>query len=192
MTRAPRRGRAVPALVLAVALALTGCAAATPDLATDAAARLQQEVLAVSTASAGGSLDEALAGLDTTEDELDAALAADEISPKRYRQVREAIRLVRSDLDEAVAAAKAKAEADAAAAESQRQAALAQQIADLQNQQNQQAADAAAAEDSSGDSSAGDSSDDWNSGDSGDSAPPGKSKSDPKTKTDKDGKGKGK
>ncbi|BDZ44161.1 hypothetical protein [Naasia aerilata] len=132
--------RLLSAAVLAAVLTLAGCAPA-PDLAADAAGRLQQQVLAVSTASAGGRLDEALAGLDQTEKELDAALAAEEISPKRYREVREAIRLVRADLDAAVAAA-AQAQADAAAAaEAQRQAELAQQLAD------QQAAEEAAAED---------------------------------------------
>lgn len=131
----------LPAVVLAITLTLAGCAPAQPELATDAAARLQQEVLAVSTASADGKLEDAVAALDQTEKELDAALAADEISPKRYREVRDAIRLVRGDLNDSIAAAKAKAEADAAAAEAQREAELAQQIQDLQNQQDQQAAD---------------------------------------------------
>jgi hypothetical protein len=128
--------------VLAVALVLAGCAPQ-PDLTDSAAQELQGQVLAVSTAAAGGSLEEALTALDAAEQELDAALAAEEVTPARYREIRDAIRLVRADLEAGIAKAQAEAQAQAEAEQAARDAELAQQLQDLQAQQ---AAEQAAAE----------------------------------------------
>jgi hypothetical protein len=124
-------------LALALSLTLAGCAPA-PELTTSAAERLQEQVLAVTTAASEGRLPAAVTALDAAEADLDRAFDRNEVSPDRYRQILDALRLVRADVDAAIE----KAEADAEAA---REAELAKQIADLQAQQ-QAAAEQAAAE----------------------------------------------
>ncbi|WP_210478997.1 hypothetical protein [Naasia sp. SYSU D00948] len=126
--------RILAGVALAVSLSLAGCASS-PELTVSAADRLQQQVLAVTTAAAEGRYADARAALEVTVQDLEAAVDAEEVSPTRYREILAAVRLVRADLEAAAAAA-------AAAEQAQREAELQQQL----EAQQQAAAEAAAAQ----------------------------------------------
>lgn len=106
---------------------LVACGGTAPELETDAAAQLQQRVLAVTTAAAGNDPAKALKSLDQLSSELDAAAAAGEVSFKRHQSISVAIDSVRTGLTAAqtakksAAAAAAKAAAAKAAAEAPKQ-----------------------------------------------------------------------
>jgi L-fucose mutarotase/ribose pyranase (RbsD/FucU family) len=92
----------VLAVVLAVGLALTGCAQSGSD-ADFAAEELQRQVLDVTTASAEQNYSEALVRLAELEASVKDDLARGEISQARYESVMAAIELVRADLEAAAA-----------------------------------------------------------------------------------------
>ncbi|MCU1438438.1 MAG: hypothetical protein JWP66_1525 [Naasia sp.] len=112
-------------IVLAGVLLLAGCAPQ-PDLVPSAAARLQNEVLAVSTAAAENRLADALTELDAVRVRLDAARDADLVTQERYLQILTAIAGVRADLETAIAEAERLA-AEEAARIAREQAAAAEQ-----------------------------------------------------------------
>ncbi|MGN7249995.1 mucin-associated surface protein [Arthrobacter sp. SAFR-014] len=97
-----------------LAAGLASCAGAAPELETNAAAKLQQQVLEVTKSAAGSNPAAALKSLDRLTSELDAAAAAGQVSFKRHRSITAAINSVRADLITAVQAAK-KGATDAAA-----------------------------------------------------------------------------
>jgi hypothetical protein len=99
-----------------LAAGLAGCAGAAPELETNAAAKLQQQVLEVTRSAAGSNPGAALKSLDRLTAELDAAAAAGQVSFKRHRSITAAVNSVRADLTAAQAAKKAAAEAAARAA----------------------------------------------------------------------------
>lgn len=109
-----------------LSLSLVACGGAEPELETDAAAQLQQRVLAVTRAAAANDPGKALKSLDQLSSELDAAAAAGQVSFKRHQSITVAIDSVRTDLTAAqtarksAAAAAAKAAAAKAAAEAAR------------------------------------------------------------------------
>lgn len=114
-----RRGQA-GWFALACAIALTGCAstgapsstprASAPQASGQAhyspevAARLQSEVLSVSSAAAAGDPATALARLDELSAALADAKANDQLTAARFESISTSIDLVRSDLEAAVAA----------------------------------------------------------------------------------------
>lgn len=106
--RAPgiRASAALAGCLLAVGLA--GCAGPAPELEDNAAAQLQQRVLAVTSAAAGSDPATALKSLDGLASELDAAAAAGQVSFRRHQSITVAINAVRADLT--AAAKKAAAE----------------------------------------------------------------------------------
>lgn len=99
-----------------LAAGLAGCAGAAPELETNAAAKLQQQVLEVTRSAAGSNPAAALKSLDRLTSELDAAAAAGQVSFKRHRSITAAINSVRADLTAAQSAKKAAADAAARAA----------------------------------------------------------------------------
>ena len=99
-----------------LAAGLAGCAGAAPELETNAAAKLQQQVLEVTRSAAGSNPAAALKSLDRLTSELDAAAAAGQVSFKRHRSITAAINSVRADLTAAQSAKKATADAAARAA----------------------------------------------------------------------------
>ncbi|MBT2555038.1 mucin-associated surface protein [Arthrobacter sp. ISL-5] len=94
-----------------LAAGLAGCAGPAPELEGNAAAELQQRVLAVTSAAAGSDPATALKSLDGLASELDAAAAAGQVSFRRHQSITVAINAVRADL---TAAAKKAAEKPAA------------------------------------------------------------------------------
>lgn len=97
-----------------LALGLTGCGGAVPELGADAAAQLQQRALVVTKAAAGSDPAAALTSLEQLASDLDAAAADGRVSFKRHQNITAAVDAVRADLAAALAAKKAKA-AEAAA-----------------------------------------------------------------------------
>lgn len=93
----------VPAALIVCLLAagLAGCAGPAPELEDNAAAQLQQRVLAVTSAAAGNDPAEALKSLDGLGSELDAAAAAGKVSFRRHQSITVAINAVRADLSAA-------------------------------------------------------------------------------------------
>lgn len=110
-------------IVTAVATALLAGCAGSPAYAPDAADRLQQQVLAVSTSTAEADWATASTRLLELEASASTALARDEITQERFDAIMAAIALVRGDVDAAIAAAEAaaaeQAAADQAAAEAE-------------------------------------------------------------------------
>jgi hypothetical protein len=106
--RAPgiRASAALAGCLLAAGLA--GCAGPAPELEGNAAAQLQQRVLAVTSAAAGSDPATALKSLNGLASELDAAAAAGQVSFRRHQSITVAINAVRADLT--AAAKKAAAE----------------------------------------------------------------------------------
>ena len=95
--------RLAAALAGAVLVAgLSGCA--TPALDEAAGAQLQESVVAIADAAAAGDLAGAVVGLDELQTELDAAIAADEVTAARAARIQSAIDAVRTDLESLQAA----------------------------------------------------------------------------------------
>lgn len=111
----PARASATLAIGL-LSLGLAACGSTQPELETDAAAQLQQRVLAVTKAAAGNDPAKALKSLDQLSSELDAAAAAGQVSFKRHQSITVAIGSVRTGLTAAQAAKKSAAAAAAKAA----------------------------------------------------------------------------
>jgi len=86
-------------------------------LALEALTILRADALAVSTAAAAPDLTAASSALYTMADHLDAATIDDQVTSARYRAALEALGVVSTDLDAAIAAEEAAAEAAEAAAE---------------------------------------------------------------------------
>lgn len=120
--------------VVAVVAALTLGSCASP--AYDDATRddLRQHVRIVAEASAAGDWQSALTELDAMAGELATARDAGKVSEERFDTIALAMELVRQDLDDAIAAAADEAERQRLLDE---QARLQEQIAQLQEQQNQ-------------------------------------------------------
>ena len=85
-------------IVVASSLVVTGCAESSEAIDGGTAERLQESVLAVSTAAHGDDLTAALAGLDEVEGELEAAKAQGDVTEDRYLRVLSAIDAVRDYL----------------------------------------------------------------------------------------------
>lgn len=83
---------------LAGALALSGCAATSTDLADATAGTMQQSVVLIAERAAAGDIAGALAELDALQARLDAAEGAGTISAERAGRVQQRIDLVRADL----------------------------------------------------------------------------------------------
>lgn len=133
MNRRPRPGStpAVVALVVTLAM-LAGCARSAPDLADDAATRLQQDVLAVTQASAVGDLAAAHAALDALTSSVTSGRDSGEISAERQTEIEASIAAVSADLttlEQAAAAEQAAAEQAAAEQAAAEQAAAQQEAA---------------------------------------------------------------
>lgn len=95
---------ALAAASVAVVIGLAGCAGGTePDPTAAQAASYRAQVVAIAETSARGEYPEALAALDAFEAELDAAVADGEVDGDREQRIREAIALVRADLEAAIA-----------------------------------------------------------------------------------------
>ena len=99
-----------------LALGLTGCGGAAPELGADAAAQLQQRALVVTKAAAGSDPAAALTSLEQLASDLDAAAADGRVSFKRHQSITAAVDTVRADLKTALAAKQAKAAEAAEAA----------------------------------------------------------------------------
>ena len=95
---------ALAAASVAVVIGLAGCAGGTePDPTAAQAEAYRAQVVAIAETSASGDYAAALAELDAFEAELDAAVADGEVDADREQRIREAIALVRSDLEAAIA-----------------------------------------------------------------------------------------
>jgi len=116
MTRMHARGIAALLASGALVWTLAGCAP-TPALDPTTGETLQGGVVEIAQRADAGDLSGALAELDLFEGELAAASEEGRIDAEREAEVREALALVRADLDSALAEQEA-AEADAAAEES--------------------------------------------------------------------------
>ena len=111
------RRRAARAFAVGVfAVGLTGCGGAAPEFKADAAVQLQQRVLAVTEAAAGGDPAGALTSLQQLAADLDAAAADGHLSFQRHQSITVAVDAVRADLTATLAARKAEAAAAAKAA----------------------------------------------------------------------------
>ncbi|TFD85865.1 hypothetical protein E3T61_17225 [Cryobacterium lactosi] len=94
---------AVAGLGLAGSL-LAGCAGASPELDSGAAATLQDGVLAVSSAAAAGDFATAQTELGTVQTALADASAADAVTAARAAEIQAAIDLVGADLAASIVA----------------------------------------------------------------------------------------
>lgn len=110
-----RRLRAVAAVVLTTGL-LAGCAGGS-SYDSETAARLQEQVLVVSTTSAEGDWAGASTALLELEASAATALARGEITQERFDAIMAALALVRADIEAAVAEQAAAEEAERKAAE---------------------------------------------------------------------------
>ena len=104
-----RRRAGIPAVALALLVALAGCAAtpsvdATTSYDSATAQRLQDQVLAVSRDSAQGEWSSAAAGLDRLVASAQQAADAGLISSDRLAGILAAVASVRADLQAAIAA----------------------------------------------------------------------------------------
>jgi hypothetical protein len=96
---------ALAAASVAVAVGLAGCTAEQgADLTAGQAQAFRSQVVAIADTSARGEYANALAALDALEAELDQAVADGELDGEREQRIRDAIALVRADLEAAVAA----------------------------------------------------------------------------------------
>jgi hypothetical protein len=96
---------ALAAASVAVVAGLAGCAAeAQPELTTAQAQAFRSQVVAIADTSSRGEYAEALAALDALQAEVDRAVADGELVSDREQQIREAMALVRTDLETAIAA----------------------------------------------------------------------------------------
>lgn len=104
MTSRFRRAIAAASVTLALAGGLAGCTAE-PDLAAEQSQAYRAQVVAIAESSAAGDYAGALAALDALQAEIDAAAADGSLTGDREQRIREAMALVRADLDAAIAAA---------------------------------------------------------------------------------------
>jgi hypothetical protein len=96
---------ALAAASVAVVAGLAGCAAeAEPELTAAQAQAFRTQVVAIADTSSRGEYAEALAALDALQAEVDRAVADGELVSDREQQIREAMALVRTDLETAIAA----------------------------------------------------------------------------------------
>lgn len=95
-----RRSAALSAFVapLILVAVLTGCTSTSDGLDVSTGKELQNSVLLVGNAAAGGDTAGAIAALDTLAAQLTAAEAAGTVSAARAADIRAAIERVRSDL----------------------------------------------------------------------------------------------
>lgn len=106
--RAGRRAvMAAAATAAAGALLLAGCASPAESFDDEASAALRARVVAVAERSSATDYPGAVAELDRLEQSLEASVAAGEVPAEREAGIREAITLVRTDLDALLAAATA-------------------------------------------------------------------------------------
>jgi hypothetical protein len=96
---------ALAAASVAVVVGLAGCAAEPePDLTTAQAQAFRSQVVAIADTSSRGEYANALAALDALQAEVDQAAADGELEGDREQRIREAMALVRTDLEAAIAA----------------------------------------------------------------------------------------
>ncbi|WP_395245177.1 hypothetical protein ACGGZK_05085 [Agromyces sp. MMS24-K17] len=93
------------AAVAAGVLLLAGCAAPSDAFDQEASAALHARVVAVAERSSATDYAGAIAELDRLEQSLDASVADGDVPADRETEIREAISLVRADLDALLAAA---------------------------------------------------------------------------------------
>ena len=108
------RGLLPVGVVVALAVALAGCAPAYSEATAD---DLRKQVMQVTAATAAGDWTGARAALDALSEDVDEAHADGRIDEERLERIDAAIATVAADLDAGIAAAEAAA---AAAAEQQR------------------------------------------------------------------------
>ena len=99
--------RSIFARVLVIALSvalLSGCSREASDLHPSTAKELQSAVVGVAQSAADGNLSGALAQLDALESSLRQETAAGAITGDRSARIEAAIEVVRSDLEERLAA----------------------------------------------------------------------------------------
>jgi hypothetical protein len=102
---------ALAAASVAVVVGLAGCAAeSAPELTSDQAEAFRSQVVAIADTSSRGEYAEALGALDALQAEVDRAVADGELAGAREQRIREAMALVRTDLETAIAATPADAE----------------------------------------------------------------------------------
>lgn len=104
MTGRFRRAIAAASVTLALVGGLAACTAE-PDLAAEQSQAYRAQVVAIAEASAAGDFAGAIAALDALQAEIDAAVADGTLTDEREQRIREAMILVRADLDAAIAAA---------------------------------------------------------------------------------------
>jgi outer membrane receptor protein involved in Fe transport len=121
-----RIGRSIASGAVVLAL-LAGCSTP-PSYDPEAAERLQQHVLAVSTSAAAGDWGGAQTRLAELEASATTALARGTITQARFDAIVSALALVRADLEAEIAAAEQR-EAELAAEELARQQAIAEEEA---------------------------------------------------------------
>ncbi len=99
-----RRTLAAASVALGLIGGLASCAA-DPEIGADTSAAFRAQVATIATHSVAEDYAGALAQLDALAAEVDAAVAAGTVDPARADQIREAIALVRADLEASIAAA---------------------------------------------------------------------------------------
>lgn len=104
MTSRFRRAIAAASVTLALVGGLAACTAE-PDLAAEQSQAYRAQVVAIAESSAAGDFAGAIAALDALQAEIDAAVADGTLTDEREQRIREAMTLVRADLDAAIAAA---------------------------------------------------------------------------------------
>lgn len=104
MTSRFRRAIAAASVTLALVGGLAACTAE-PDLAAEQSQAYRAQVVAIAESSAAGDYAGAIAALDALQAEIDAAVADGTLTAEREQRIREAMTLVRADLDAAIAAA---------------------------------------------------------------------------------------
>ena len=104
MTRRFRRAIAAASVTIALVGGLAACTAE-PDLAAEQSQAYRAQVVAIAESSAAGDYAAAIAALDALQAEIDAAVADGTLTDDREQRIREAMTLVRADLDAAIAAA---------------------------------------------------------------------------------------
>ena len=104
ISRRLRRTLAAASVTFALAGGLASCAAE-PEIAPETAAAYRAQVVTIAERSAAEDFAGARAELDALQAAVDAAVAAGTLEPEREQQIRDAIALVRADLDAAIAAA---------------------------------------------------------------------------------------
>lgn len=103
-THRVRRTFAAASVAFALVGGLASCAA-DPDIAADTAASYRAQVVTIAERAVAEDYAGALAELDALVAAVDAAAAAGELDAERAQQIRDAVQLVRADLDAAIAAA---------------------------------------------------------------------------------------